>query len=177
MLILGVDKESLKQELPTLTKNPSTTDSLRISMADMVRVQSKLEAIHHAPIPTVEQVKQKLCDQVSSNGKLALQGFGAGLHAELQSLLKTIPDSVGSTLPNVPIFDKMNSFTGTGIMSLLLGVNILGSAPMAFTSLISSSGGGSLGGFNAGRNVFRRVHRFHVCNSEMWGRRKRGAWG
>ena len=40
MLILGVDKESLKQELPTLTKIPPTTKSSRISAADMVRVQS-----------------------------------------------------------------------------------------------------------------------------------------
>ena len=68
LLILGVDNESLKQELPTLTKIPSTTESLRISAAEMVRVQSKLEAIRQTPIPTVEEVKQKLCNQVSDNG-------------------------------------------------------------------------------------------------------------
>ena len=81
LLILGVDIDSLKQELPMLTKMPSTTDSHRLSTADMVRVQSKLEAIRQTPIPTVEEVKQKLCDQVSDNGQSARQGFGSGLHA------------------------------------------------------------------------------------------------
>ena len=81
----------------------------------------------------VVEVKQKFCDQVSDNGQSARQGFGSGLHAGLKSLLKNVPDSVGLTPQNLPTFDKMNSFTGTGIMSLLLGVNILGSATMAFT--------------------------------------------
>ena len=143
LLILGVDNESLKQELPMLAKIPPPTDSSRISAAEMVRVQSKLDAIRQTPIPTVEEVKQKLGNQVSDNGQSARQGFGSGLHAGLMLLLKNVPGSVGLTPENLPTIDKMHSFTGTGIMSLLMGVNILGSATMAFMSPISSSGGGS----------------------------------
>ena len=69
LLILGVDDESLKQELPTLTKISSTKESSRISAADMVRVQSKLEAIRQTSIPTVGKVKQKFCNQVSDDGQ------------------------------------------------------------------------------------------------------------
>ena len=92
LLFLGVDNESLKQGLPMLTSTP--TDSSRISQGDMLRVQSKVEAIRQTPIPTVEEVKQALCDQVSDNGQSARQGFSSGLHAGLKSLLKNVPVSV-----------------------------------------------------------------------------------
>jgi hypothetical protein len=78
---------------------------------------------------------------VSDNGQSARQSFGAELHVALQSLLESIPSHVGLKPQNLPTLDKMNDLTGTGLMTLLLGMNPLGAAPMAFSSSTTPSGG------------------------------------
>jgi len=78
---------------------------------------------------------------MSDNGQSARQCFGAELHVALQLLLESVPSHVGLKPQNLPTLDKMNDLTGTGLMTLLLGMNPLGAAPMAFSSSTSPSGG------------------------------------
>ena len=89
LLILGVNKVSLMQQLPALSKSTlSSTDTVRFSATENSAVQAKLKSIRETPIPSVEEIKHQLKLQVSENGRSARQGFGAELHVAVQSLLR-----------------------------------------------------------------------------------------
>ena len=86
LLMLGVKKDSLMQQLPALSKGIiSATDAVRFSATENAAVQSKIKSIREADIPSVEEIKQQLKLQVSENGRSARQGFSAELHVGVQS--------------------------------------------------------------------------------------------
>ena len=105
LLILGVNPDSLMQELPVLTKSPIAKDPLAISASDMVSLQAKLKAIRKTSLPSVDDVKRKLKPYVSDNGQSARQGLSTGLHAGMKSVLQDIPDFVGLKSSNLPTFE------------------------------------------------------------------------
>ena len=144
LLILGVNKVSLMQQLPALSKSTlSSTDTVRFSATENSAVQAKLKSIRETPIPSVEEIKRQLKPQVSENGRSARQGFGAELNAAVQSLLRSIPSHVGFKPDTFPAIDKLNHFTSTGIMTSLLNANPLSAAQMAFSLPPTLQSGGA----------------------------------
>jgi hypothetical protein len=144
LLMLGVQKDSLMQQLPALSKGIlSTTDAVRFSTTENAAVQSKIKSIREAVIPSVEDIKQQLKSQVSDNGRSARQGFSAELHLAVQSLLGSISSHVGLKPHNCPPMDMWKNLTSTGIMTLLLNSNPLGSATMAFSTPSTLQSGGA----------------------------------
>jgi hypothetical protein len=144
LLMLGVKKESLMQQLPALSKGIiSATDAVRFSTTENAAVQSKIKSIREAVIPSVEDIKQQLKLQVSDNGRSARQGFSAELHLAVQSLFGSISSHVGLKPHNCPPMDMLKNLTSTGIMTLLLNSNPLGSATMAFSTPSTLQSGGA----------------------------------
>ena len=144
LLILGVNKVSLMQQLPALSKSTlSSTDIVRFSATENSAVQAKLKSIRETPIPSVEEIKRQLKPQVSENGRSARQGFGAELNAALQSLLRSIPSHVGLKADTFPAIDKLIHLTSTGIMTSLLNANPLSAAQMAFSLPPTLQSGGA----------------------------------
>ena len=61
LLTIGVDKESLMQQLPALSKAiTSTTDSVKLSTTESSAIQAKLQAIRDTVLPSAEEIKQQL---------------------------------------------------------------------------------------------------------------------
>jgi len=144
LLMLGVKKESLMQQLPALSKGIiSATDAVRFSATENAAVQSKIKSIREAAIPSVEEIKQQLKLQVSDNGQSARQGFSAELNVAVQSLLGSISSHVGLKPHNCPSMDMLKNLTSTGIVTLLLNMNPLGSASMAFSLPPTLQSGGA----------------------------------
>ena len=140
MLILGVNPDSLMQELPVLTKLPSAKDPLAISASDMVSLQAKLKAIRKTSLPSVDDVKRKLKPYVSDNGQSARQGLSTGLHAGMKSVIQDIPGFVGLKPSSLPTFSNMGGVTGTGLITILTSSNSLASVTMVSKSSTIPSG-------------------------------------